>query len=242
MMFFMKGPEAAESNPRALQSLQTLDGALLLVSLGLYPQAQLCCDRAARLAGPEGAAGRESDGLLGFDEAAEKLFRSTLPALEVAFRQSCGFDLRAALWPDVREHLAIAEDLIASREDGDRARTCCRSLEFALRWTIRENFMSPWLIEVEEARERGEVAWEPPFDAEKGFPLDCPMCQMTADCELGFDEAAPPAIWVERMHCRNCDFWVEPQHRRLSGVLFKDELATNRDRILAEYGLLRKQG
>jgi len=172
----------------------------------------------------------------------ERLFRTALPALDPAYQQSCGFDFRAALWPDLRKHLAIADELLGSRKDGERPRTCCHSLEFALRWTIRENFMSPWLMEVEEAQERGEAVWEPSFEVGQGLPLECPMCQMTVDCEIETEDVDPPVIWVDEMHCQNCDFWVEPRHRRLSDVLFKEELAKKRDRILEEYGLLRKQG
>ena len=159
-----------------------------------------------------------------------------LQFLELVYRIEHAFEVRRSLLPYLREHLNVAEQLSKSLPNDTDATVAWHSFAHAVRWSVSDSFMSPWDLDARDARRCGNLDW--PFDPQHGgdIRLACPICGSDQACELEFDGEEDPVVWVDRMECKECGFWLSPDQRAISERLFSRQLENERPRILKEYG------
>jgi hypothetical protein len=164
------------------------------------------------------------------------------PYLDECYKAIHSFGLLANLIEDVGRQWLIAEE---ARRAGTDVRYCLDAFAHFMRYYFDLSATSEFAHEFVGSNKHFELLLDRKATLEgtlsPEWVFDCPMCFWPEGlvCQLDSQKLEEKNVHVEIMVCANCSFVANRNAYPLINILLRDQIASQKEKILSAYGIKR---
>jgi len=183
------------------------------------------------------------------------LLKTGFPLIEQCYKAFFHFSLTGSneklggLMPSIARHFNVARKVFGKTRDEKNSTFCFAAFSHDIRWNIQNWMLSDWQKDILNSEdESGWMSWEFQMKQKEdltsrifktSWEFDCPVCNNSESfvCELDEEKLRNKEIKINKGVCTTCGLIIYKNHPFLADELCKEQINSNINRILGEYGI-----